>query len=146
MLLLAGLALFLHRRKRRTDADGEMATPQPYNGAPNMAQMFDAPGESATSPTSASGAIHVPPSRVPTANAFPSKAVMGGVLRTANAEPTSPVPSSQPGSSHLPSVSGTSVSRGTNDENLRSEMVRLRQEVEQLRAAQVPQETPPVYE
>ncbi|KAJ7779914.1 hypothetical protein B0H16DRAFT_1359620 [Mycena metata] len=149
VLLLVGLAFFLRHRRRRSDADGEMAAPQPYDGAPNMAQMFDAPNESATSPTSGSGAeaVHVPPSRGPTVNAFSAKAaaMRGSVLRTANSEPIS-LPSSQPGSSHLPSVSGTSVSRGTNDENLRSEMVRLRQEVEQLRAAQVPQEAPPLYE
>ncbi|KAJ7856140.1 hypothetical protein B0H13DRAFT_2357515 [Mycena leptocephala] len=73
----------------------------------------------------------------------------GGGRHVANPiSPTSSHPSSsQPASSHQPpsSAAGSSVSRG-NDEDLRSEMRRLRQEVEELRATQgVLQEAPPGY-
>ncbi|KAJ7171489.1 hypothetical protein C8R46DRAFT_1263038 [Mycena filopes] len=143
LLLLGGLALFLRRRKRRAYSDGEMTRPQPYSTPPSMTQVFALPSESASSPTTAGA---VPPSQIPHGDIFSPKMAATMHATPTSAAPTTPV--SPPASSHNPSVSGSgsSASRGTHDESLRNEMVRLRQEVEQLRATQGMQEAPPGYE
>jgi hypothetical protein len=148
----AGIAIFMRRRERHRDVDDQLEAPRPYPGSPNMTGLFGGSSVIATGPTSDSAAVP-PPSQAPDARTIPfvspKVALAGGGRHAANPiSPTSSHPSSsQPASSHQPpsSATGSSVSRG-NDEDLRSEMRRLRQEVEELRATQdVLQEAPPGY-
>jgi hypothetical protein len=143
LLLLGGVAIFLRRRRGQRDRNDGLEAPRPYQAPPNMVAVF---GDSSLAPTSPlSNSNHVPPSRAPGAGlsfASPKAALMSGVPGSLGPESMSP-----PASSHQPSSSGvgSSVSRGTDE--LRSEMERLRYEVEQLRATQgVPQEAPPGYD
>ncbi|KAJ7347211.1 hypothetical protein DFH08DRAFT_808969 [Mycena albidolilacea] len=143
LLLLGGVAIFLRRRRGQRDRNDGLEAPRPYQAPPNMVAVF---GDSSLAPTSpSSNSNHVPPSRAPGAGlsfASPKAALMSGVPGSLGPESMSP-----PASSHQPSSSGvgSSVSRGTDE--LRSEMERLRYEVEQLRATQgVPQEAPPGYD
>ncbi|KAJ7333362.1 hypothetical protein DFH08DRAFT_1083785 [Mycena albidolilacea] len=133
LLLLLGIVvvIFLRWRRHRQVADG-LAAPRPY-----MTTVFGGSSMAPTNPSSNS--LAVPPSRPAGAGSpfiSPKAALMSGVPGHVAPEPTLP-----PASSQLPS---SSVPRGT--EELRSEMERLRHEVEQLCATQgVPQEAPPVY-
>ncbi|KAJ7911892.1 hypothetical protein B0H13DRAFT_1614136 [Mycena leptocephala] len=128
LLLVSGVAIFLRRRNKRRDV--KLEAPRPYQeDPPNMAPpvgelLSDSP---LVSPSRATGAY--------ISSLVSPKARLMSSGRRAPA-PVSP-PSPQPGR-------GSSLSRATED--LRSEMGRLRQEVEQLRAAQdVPQDAPPGY-
>ncbi|KAF7368334.1 hypothetical protein MVEN_00154800 [Mycena venus] len=151
LFLGAGIVIFMRRRGRRRDLNDGLEAPRPYQASPNMAGLFGGSSVIATSPSSDSPAV--PPSQAPDAHTFPlaHKTALAGGSRNV-AIPMSPASShpssSQPPSSHQPpsSAAGSSVSRRT-DEDLRTEMRRLRQEVEELRATQgVPQEAPPGYQ
>lgn len=128
LLLVSGVAIFLRRRNKRRDV--KLEAPRPYReDPPNMAPpvgelLSDSP---LVSPSRATGAY--------ISSLVSPKARLMNSGRRAPAPVSPPLP--QPGR-------GSGLSRATED--LRSEMGRLRQEVEQLRAAQdVPQDAPPGY-
>ncbi|KAJ7171478.1 hypothetical protein C8R46DRAFT_1263004 [Mycena filopes] len=130
LLLVGGLALLLRRRKRRADSDGEMTTPQPYTSPPSTTQVSALPSESVSNPKTGSGAASS--SRTPHGDGIVE---IGAAVH-------------QLASSENPSVTGSSAVRGAgpHDESLRSEMIRLRHEMEEFRATHGMQEAPPDYE
>ncbi|KAJ7875615.1 hypothetical protein B0H13DRAFT_1632648 [Mycena leptocephala] len=141
VLVLGGVAIFMRRRRKSREWTDEQRAPQPYQNPPNMGEMF---GGSSAAPTSrTSDSVAVPPSRSTNANAFAFVSQKTALM--ASGQPGAPEPpASIPGSSHVPSSSG---GRSSASQELRSEMQRLRQEVEHLRATQgVPQEAPPGYQ
>ncbi|KAJ7874545.1 Fungalysin metallopeptidase-domain-containing protein [Mycena olivaceomarginata] len=123
LLLLSGIVvvIFLRGRRHRQAADG-LAAPRPY-----MTAVFGGSFMAPTNPSSNS--LAVPPSRPPGAGSpfiSPKAALMSRVPGHVVPEPTFPPASSQPPSSSMP----------CRTEALRSEMERLRHEVEQLCATQ----------
>ncbi|KAJ6534104.1 hypothetical protein B0H19DRAFT_1185261 [Mycena capillaripes] len=154
VLVLGGVAVFLRRRRRRRDANDEFRSPQPFNNTPsapvvpNMAQMEANPALETTSPLLYSP-VGTLPSRTTGDTTLelvsPKSGMRGGVYPGGFRSTTSPSVQSGSGHSHNP-PSSSGGSRGTDDE-LRIEMHRLRQEVQQLRATQgVPEEAPPGYQ
>ncbi|KAF8180551.1 hypothetical protein K438DRAFT_1938236 [Mycena galopus ATCC 62051] len=147
LCLVVGVVILLRRRRRRWQGTDDLNAPRPYEG--NMPDMtttpFSGPFVAPISQTSESPVS--PPSRR-FSFVSPKAALMNrGRMAPEPLSPTSTSSPSQPSSSYQPpsSGAGSSVSRRTDD--LRSEMQRLRQEVEELRATQgVPQEAPPGYQ
>ncbi|KAJ7775994.1 hypothetical protein DFH07DRAFT_951896 [Mycena maculata] len=147
LLIVAGLGIFLRRRRQQRGTIDLLEAPRPYHGQPTPASGPATMSE-VTSPTS--DGPGVAPSHMHTSNTtryhFPtpiSKPPIPTAADSRMVEPFSPV---TPPTSQAASVSGTrsTTSRGTAD--LMSEMENLRREVEQLRAERVPQDAPPMYQ
>ncbi|KAJ7254983.1 hypothetical protein B0H12DRAFT_545654 [Mycena haematopus] len=152
VLVLVGVTaiIFLRRRRQSRLAKDEFQAPIPYQSPSNMTEPFGGASIIPNLPPEQSlDSSTMQPSRTNGSNTFsfvsPKVARMTrGQMGTAALSTTT---SSQSASSHEPpsSGAGSSVSRGTDE--LRSEMERLRQEVDQLRANQsVLQEAPPSYQ
>ncbi|KAJ7915217.1 hypothetical protein B0H13DRAFT_2658900 [Mycena leptocephala] len=127
LLVVGGVAMFVHRWRQHRDANIELKAPRPY-----QALLATSGNKSKVDISSSSDSPAVPPSRAAAAAASPKIALMNGSRHAPQS--VSPAPS-QPASSPQPSSSGEgpSVSRG--NEELRFEMERLRHEVEQLRVS-----------
>ncbi|KAF7326594.1 hypothetical protein MSAN_02502900 [Mycena sanguinolenta] len=148
LLLIGVVVIFLRRRARKEPSandEFEAPTPTPYQYP--MAQQSDGATFGSTNP----GPSFLPdsPSSQPSRTFGSSIPSNKTTLLSQNRFPPGPLSatSSQPASSHEPPSSGrrSSISRGTDE--LRSEMERLRQEVQELRANQsIPQDAPPGYQ
>ncbi|KAF7378302.1 hypothetical protein MSAN_00255600 [Mycena sanguinolenta] len=144
LLLIGVVVIFLRRRARKEPSandEFEAPTPTPYQYP--MAQQSDGATFGSTNP----GPSFLPdsPSSQPSRTFGSSVPSNKTTLISQNRFPPGPLSatSSQPASSHEPPSSGrrSSISRGTDE--LRSEMERLRQEVQELRANQ---DAPPGYQ
>ncbi|KAJ7662655.1 hypothetical protein DFH06DRAFT_1396782 [Mycena polygramma] len=121
VLILIGAVLFLRRNRRRGEARDKLRVAQPYDSGSNTGTTSDSPA-------------------VALAVFNRSKAEKGTPnLRRRQTDPLSHEASQSASSQHH-----SSESRGTDD--LRSEVQRLREEMEQLRTTHVPEEAPPVYQ
>ncbi|KAJ7662636.1 hypothetical protein DFH06DRAFT_1042656 [Mycena polygramma] len=135
LLVLGSVAVILRRRRRHWNANDELRAPQPYLGATHMGQ-------------NQGGTTTILSADTPTPGARRFSFVSPGKAASRRGAMSPPSQSSQGSSSHPGSSSApqSSISRGT-DSDLRSEMLRLREEVEQLRGTQgIPQEAPPMYQ
>ncbi|KAJ6467832.1 DUF1793-domain-containing protein [Mycena sanguinolenta] len=146
-LLLVGVAVIFVRRRTRQDRDANDAfeAPRPYQNPMTAQSDSVTVGSTILSPNFLPDSSSPQPSRTFGPSIPPNKAAL------MSQERSSPGPqsatSSQPASSYQPSSSGpgSSVSRRTDE--LRTEMERLRQEVQELRANQsIPQDAPPEYQ